>query len=121
MVVLHWICENGRCNQFVKNKIRGHPEMQWRHVPTCENRADLASRGGPVNGSQIWWDGLEWLADTQRSPKNRVTQKSQASEAEAKVIKDENLNDNIFENLLKRHDLRRSLCIQRLVDKARAS
>ena len=123
MVVLHWICGNGRYNQFVENrvrKIREHPEIQWRHVPTSENPADLASRGGPVSGSQIWWDGPKWLADTQRWPENPVAQKSQASEAEAKVIKevlglaqqDENLNNNIFEDLLKRHDLRRSLCIQ---------
>jgi hypothetical protein len=36
-----------------------HAEIQWRHVPTRENPADLASRGGPVSGSPIWWDGPE--------------------------------------------------------------
>ena len=29
------------------SKIQEHSEIQWRHVPTLDNPADLASRGGP--------------------------------------------------------------------------
>ena len=99
-------------------KIREPSEIQWRHVATRENPTDLASRGGPVSGSQILWDGPKWLAGITRWPGNAVAQKSQGSAAEAKVVKEvlaqqhENLNDNIFEDVLKRHELRRSLCIQ---------
>ena len=50
-VALHWILGNGQYKQFVSNrvsKIHQHPEIHWRHVPTSENPADLASRGGDL-------------------------------------------------------------------------
>ena len=49
LVVLHWICGQGSYKQFVANrvaKICAHPEIQWRYVPTSDNPADIASRGG---------------------------------------------------------------------------
>ena len=59
-VVLHWIRGEGEYKQFVQNrvnKIRAQPEISWRHVRTSDNPADLASRGGTVGGSTLWWNG----------------------------------------------------------------
>ena len=50
-VALHWIRGNGQYKQFVANrvaKIQLHPEIEWRYVPTQDNPADLASRGGQL-------------------------------------------------------------------------
>ena len=120
-VALHWICGNGQYNQFVENrvsKIREHSEIQWRHVPTLDNPADLASRGGPVNGSSIWWNGPEWLQNPDQWPDNPVTKSSPASEAKSKRVKevlrvaqeDTTLDD--FDAMLEKHPLRRCLRIR---------
>ena len=122
-MALHWILGNGQYRQFVANrvkKIQDHPQIQWRHVPTSENPADLASRGGPVTNSKLWWSGLEWLRDHNRWPKNPVVEKSQDSEAEAKVIKEvlglaqqqPDQPGDEFEQLLEHHDLHRALRVQ---------
>ncbi len=124
-VALHWLLGNGQYKQFVANrvrKIREHTEIKWRYVPTAENPADIASRGGQITGS-TWLTGPEWLADRSRWPENRVAEKSPASEVEAKVMKDvlglaqDQQRDKAsekdpFENLLQRHDLLRTLRIQ---------
>ena len=50
-VALHWILAAGDCKQFVSNrvrKIRSHEQIQWRHIPTRENPADLGSRGREI-------------------------------------------------------------------------
>ena len=44
MVALQWIRGSGKYKQFVANrvaKIQLHPEIEWRHVPTQDNPADL--------------------------------------------------------------------------------
>ena len=121
-VALHWILGNGRYRQFVANrvkKIRDHPEIQWRYVPTnYENPADVASRGGRITDSELWWNGPEWLSDPTRWPENPVTASSPTSESEAKIIKVLSLAQpakkevDRFEDLLERHDLLKSLRIQ---------
>ena len=70
-VALHWINGGGNFKQFVANrvaKIKSNTQLEWRHVPTKENLADLGSRGGPVKGNQLWWKGPEWLADRKNWP-----------------------------------------------------
>ena len=49
-VALHWIRGNGKCKQFVRNRVRKirEKEINWRHVPTKENPADMGNRGGDV-------------------------------------------------------------------------
>ena len=50
-VKLFWIIGSGQYKQFVENrvrKIRVQPEITFRHVPTQQNLASLASRGGDV-------------------------------------------------------------------------
>ena len=122
-VALHWILGNGQYRQFVSNrvkKIKGHPEIQWRYVPTNENPADIASRGGQVADSELWWRGPEWLSDATRWPENPITGSSPASEAEAKVIKEvlslaqqpSKKDTDVFDELLERHDLPKALRIQ---------
>jgi hypothetical protein len=122
-VALHWLLGNGQYKQFVTNrvrKIREHADIKWRYVPTDENPADIASRGGQITGS-TWLTGPEWLADDDRWPENRVVEKSAASEVEAKAMKevlglaqeqDQASENNPFENLLKRYDLLRALRVQ---------
>ena len=77
--------------QFVENrvqKIRTQPEITWRHVPTQENPADLASRGGDVEYHEMWWHGPVWMADNECWPPEQVIQPSAASTAEAKATKE---------------------------------
>lgn len=101
-------------------KIRQHPQIQWWHVPTTDNPADLASRGGQVTNTELWWNGPTWLRDPEMWPENQVTMKTQASEEKAKVIREvlSLANDqpkqerNLFVELLERHDLRPTLPIQ---------
>ena len=76
-VALYWINGAGDYKQFVGNrvrKIREHDDVEWRHVPTRDNPADLASRGGPVlQENSLWWNGSEWLGDPVRWPPQLVT------------------------------------------------
>ena len=122
-VALHWILGNGLYRQFVTNrvqKIKQHPRIQWRHVSTTHNPTDLASRGGHVTNPELWWNGPAWLHDPENWPENPVTEKTQASEREAKVIREAlslaneqpKQERHVFDELLKRHDLRRTLRIQ---------
>ncbi len=116
-VVLHWIRGNGQYKQFVANrvgKIQLNGEIQWRYVPTDENPADLASRGGPVKSKVLWEKGPKWLQDKSEWPENPVTQSSRASEEEAKVVKEvltvaKTQEGDEFDHLLERVNLRRAL------------
>ena len=74
-LALFWINGGGQYKQFVENrvqKIRAEPEITWRHVPTQDNPADLASRGGNVEFREIWWHGPEWMADREFWPPEQV-------------------------------------------------
>ena len=92
-------------------KIRQHSEIEWKYVPTYDNPADVAGRGGGT--SNMWWNGPEWLTDKGKWPPNPVTSSSAASEEEAKVIREvlnvcktEEFSD-LMDQLLEKHDLRR--------------
>ena len=88
-------------------KIREHVEVIWRHVPTEDNPADLASRGGLVTkANQLWWRGPEWLSDPRKWPENLVTAPSKESNQEVKTTKElfalaVNSNDELDELLAK--------------------
>ena len=50
-MVLWWLKGNDNYKQFVTNrvqKIQSHQQVQWRHVPTDQNPADVGSRGGEL-------------------------------------------------------------------------
>ena len=90
LVVLHWIRGGGQYKQFVENRVRkiqAKPEIRWRHVPTEENPADLASRGGDVQHKELWWSGPEWMANPENWPQDIVSQSSAESQAETRVTR----------------------------------
>ena len=64
-----------------------HSEIKWRHVKSEENPADLGSRGGSVEGVELWWKGPKWLADREQWPRDIVTVSTPESQAEAKVVR----------------------------------
>ena len=91
LVVLHWIRGGGQYKQFVENRVRkiqAKPEIKWRHVPTEENPADLASRGGDVQHKELWWNGPEWMANPENWPQDIVSQSSAESQAETRVTRE---------------------------------
>ena len=115
-VALHWIIGNGQYRQIVANrvhKIQKHAQIQWRHVPTADNPADLDSRGGNVTNAELWWNGPTWLRDPEKWPENPVTVKTEASEEEARVIREvlslanekSKQEPNVLDELLKHFNL----------------
>ena len=129
-VALHWIRGAGDYKQFVGNrvsKIQQHSDVKWRHVTSQENPADLGSRGGRVQGADLWWKGPRWLAERENWPHDIVTSVTPESQAEAKVSKEvfggaRNVTDG-FDVLLEKFALWKTLrvCtwIQRFVCNSR--
>ena len=77
-VALYWIQGSGQYKQFVENRVQKiveHPEITWRHVPSQENPADVASRGGDVVFSGLWWNGPDWISDRERWPPQSAVHK----------------------------------------------
>ena len=65
-VALHRIKGAGEYKQFVGNRVRKiqeHSEIEWCHVTSEKNPADLGSRGGRVEGVELWWKRPKWLTD----------------------------------------------------------
>jgi hypothetical protein len=66
---LCWINTNPKsCKVYVQNRVgeiqRVSDLKQWRHVPTDQNPADVATRPIPVSElsqSSLWWNGPEFL------------------------------------------------------------
>ena len=90
-VALHWIVGSGTYKQFVGNradKIQAHPSLNGRYVPTLDNLADIASKGRPVLSSSLWWSSPNSLPNPEKWPDNPVTQRSPASDPEAKVARE---------------------------------
>lgn len=93
-VALHWIKGGGGSTykQFVANraqKIREKDFIEWRHVGTSQNPADIGSRG--CDGDKLprlWLKGPEWLADPERWPPHLLTEPMEETEAEAKLTKE---------------------------------
>ena len=91
-VALHWILGGGDHKQFVANRVwktREHVEVIWQHVPTEDNPADLASRGGLLTKeNKLCWKGPQWLSDPWKWPENLVTAPSKESDQEVKTTKE---------------------------------
>ena len=89
-VVLYWINGGGEYKQFVANrisKIKSNLPLQWRHIPTKDNPADLGSRGGSVKNKQLWWNGPDWLSNRENWPADITLEATKESNAETKVIR----------------------------------
>jgi hypothetical protein len=67
MCVLGWLRGNiARLKLFVRNRVTEISKVdgEWRHVPSRDNPADLASRGisaATLSGSKLWKNGPIWL------------------------------------------------------------
>ena len=89
-VALHWIKGNGNYKQFVANRvklIREKSYINWRHVRTSENPADIGSRGEKASKlSEIWLKGPKWLSERSCWPEELQIEPSTESEAEAKLV-----------------------------------
>ena len=123
-VALHWISGGGEYRQFVANRVRKIQEHRvdaWMYVPTADNLADLGSRGGSVEDSELCWNGPEWLSNYDPWPPNLVTKESAESAAGAKVIREVVAVATVaeadeFDDLLAKHDLKRALRVCVCVD-----
>ena len=111
-VALHWIKGGGSYRQFVANrvhKIQQHPEVQWRHVNSKDNPADL----GSVENQVLWWNGPEWLPERNRWPADIETATTAESQVEAKVIQEvlgmAQVQTDILDKLLDKSTLWRTL------------
>ena len=92
-VALHWIKGGGGTyKQFVANrvsKIRDKDYIEWRHVGTDQNPADVGSRGCEADKlPELWLKGPEWLTDPDQWPVEMVTEPSKGTETEAKLTKE---------------------------------
>ncbi len=69
-IVLFWLPKSpSALNRFVANRVSAIqdliPAQHWRHVPSAQNPADLASRGVRAEdllSSSLWWHGPDWLS-----------------------------------------------------------
>ena len=118
-VVLHWLKGGGQYRQFVTNrvtKINQH-DVEWRHVPTDQNPADLASRGSSISTSQMWSHGSTWLSNPTEWPTDPVITSTTESEKEAKTIRQvmrstRQIPSEDFDLLLAKYPLSKVLRIQ---------
>ena len=87
-IALHWIKGGGSYKQFVTNRVRkisSKDFIEWRHVDTNHNPADIRSRG--CNADQLtgmWLSGPKWLHNPEKWPRDVVTKPNKEAEAKAK-------------------------------------
>ena len=90
-MALHWI-RGGSYKQFVANEVQqitAKDYIQWRHVGTDENPADVGSRGRDASKvPKMWWKGPDWLLTPDHWPNDCLTQPSTETEAEAKLVRE---------------------------------
>ena len=72
--VLHWLASTEKLPVFVKNRveaIRAVPHLTYQYVKSCDNPADLPSRGATVStlqSSNLWWHGPAFLSVSSDQP-----------------------------------------------------
>ncbi|XP_058449025.1 uncharacterized protein LOC131428985 [Malaya genurostris] len=97
-IVLNWIATSPSAwKTFVANRVAEIQELtshvEWNHVPSKDNPADLISRGMDLQElltNDLWWTGPQWLNSTlapwpekytsasQQSPESRKSRKTVA-------------------------------------------
>ena len=83
-IVLGWLNqEPGKLKVYVSNRVQAItkrvPANNWRHVPTEDNPADIASRGlmpGELTTHHLWWDRPPWLVQDPGSWPKRPSNKT---------------------------------------------
>ena len=92
MVALYWIAGKGNYKQFVANRVRqinAKNYIQWGHVSSGQNPADLGSRGNQSKElPELWLKGPDWLSKPEMWPASVQTGPSKETEAEAKLVKE---------------------------------
>ena len=92
MVVLHWIGGKGDYKQFVSNRvaqINAKDYMQWGHVSSGQNPADVGSRGNQFKVlTELWLKGPDWLTKPEMWPAPVQTEPNKETEAETKLVKE---------------------------------
>ena len=70
-------------------KISSKDFIEWRHVDTNHNPADIGSRGCKADQlTDLWLSGPEWLPNPEKWPRDIVTKANKETEAEAKRTKE---------------------------------
>ena len=91
-VALYWIKRGGRYKQFVANRVLKISEkgfIEWRHVGTDHNPADLGSRGCKADKlSGVWLEGPNWLSNAKDWPEDIVPGPTKETEEESKRIQE---------------------------------
>ena len=118
-VALHWIKGGGTYKQFVANRVRKINDkdyIEWRHVDSKHNPADIGSRGCKADQlCNVWLPGPQWLSKPEEWPGDVVTEPNKETEAEAKLTKEvfavavEARDD--FDEVLERHTFWRTIRI----------
>ncbi|XP_043478500.1 uncharacterized protein LOC122508897 [Leptopilina heterotoma] len=89
-VTLAWINQHpSKWKTFIANRVSyiqtELPSVKWRHVPSQENPADLATRGlqpETLRENRLWWNGPQWLS---LSPANWPSQLQRPDTENAEV------------------------------------
>ena len=121
-VALYWINGRGEYRQFVSNrvkKIREHERLEWHHVPTDQNPADLGSRGGNVVSNELWKTGPEWLSDRSKWPPRAILEAcpevnqeiKSKSTSQALTTVSTSTDGDVFDGLMEKYSLRKTLRI----------
>ena len=69
-VALCWVKGQGQYKQFVQNRVRKIREksfIEWRHVPTDQNPADIGSRAGMGSNDKRLWENGPFGSATKRT------------------------------------------------------
>ncbi len=94
-IVLCWLHKNpATLKTFVSHRVASIqqiiPADHWRHVPTQDNPADLASRGVDscnLISSSLWWKGPPWLLLPQSSwPQIPATSSEEVPDIRATIV-----------------------------------
>ena len=92
MVALHWIAGKGNYKQLVSNRvaqINAKDYIQWSHVSSGQNPADVGSRGNQFKElPERWLKGPEWLTKPEKWPAPVQTEPNKETEAEAKLVRE---------------------------------
>lgn len=72
MIVLFWLRKApSAAKTYVANRVAETSQLTklstWRHVPTKDNPADMASRGVSADNivnATLWWEGPTWIAQS---------------------------------------------------------
>lgn len=63
--------------------------IQWRHVGTDQNPADIGSRGRQADKlSKLWINGPEWLTEPDHWSGDILTEPNKETEVDAKLMKE---------------------------------